>query len=66
MRVEGSVLAVLSQFLFNRSQYGVVDGCRSKLVNVMSGVPRGSVLGPQLFLLYTAELFSIEENKLRL
>ena len=40
------------------------DGCRSKLVNVVSGVPQESVLGPQLFLLYTAELFSIVENKL--
>ena len=41
-----------------------MDGCRSKLVNVVSGVPQGSVLGLQLFLLYTAELFSIVENKL--
>ena len=62
--VGGSVLSVLTQFLSNRSQYVVVDGCSSKLVNVGSGVPRGSVLGPQLFLLYTAELFSIVENKL--
>ena len=62
--VGGSVLSVLTQFLSNRSQYVVVDGCRSKLVNVVSGVPLGSVLGPQLFLLYTAELFSIVENKL--
>ena len=37
--VEGSVLSVLTQFLSNRSQYVVVDGCRSKLVNVVSGVP---------------------------
>ena len=44
--------------------YVVVDGCRSKLVNMVSGVPQGSVLGPQLFLLYTAELFSIVEKKL--
>ena len=42
----------------------MVDGCRSKLVNVVSGVPQGRVLGPQLLLLYIAELFSIVENKI--
>ena len=61
--VGGSVLSVLTQFLSDQSQYDVVVGCRSKLVNVVSGVPQGSVLGSQLFLLNTAELFSIVENK---
>ena len=42
----------------------MVDGCRSKLVNVVSGVTQGSVLGPLLFLLYTSKLFSILENRL--
>ena len=42
----------------------MVDGCRSKLVTVVSGVPHCSVLGPLLFLLYTSELFSILKNKL--
>ena len=42
----------------------MVDGCRSKLVNVVSGVPQCSVLGLVLFLLCTSELFSILENKL--
>ena len=32
--------------------------------STVSGVPQGNVLGSQLFLLYTAELFSIVENKL--
>ena len=58
------MLSVLTQFLSNRSQYVVVDGCRSKLVNVVSGLPKESVLDPQLFLLYTLELFSIVENML--
>ena len=62
MGVGGSLLSVLTQFLSNRSQYVVVDCCRSKLVNVVSEVIQGSVLGPQLFLLYTAELFSIVDN----
>ena len=37
--VGGSVLSIMSQCLSNRSQYVAVDGCRSKLVNVVSGVP---------------------------
>ena len=58
------MLSILTQFLSNRSQRIIVDGFRSKLVNVISVVPQGSVLGPLLFLLYTLELFSILENKL--
>ena len=59
--IVGSVLSILTQFLSNRSQHVMVDGCRSKLANVDSRVPQ---LGPLLFLLYTSELFFILAIKL--
>ena len=34
--IAGSVLSILIQFLSDRSQYVMVDDCRSKLVNVVS------------------------------
>ena len=39
-----SVLSILAQFLSNRSQYVMVDGFPSKLVDVVSGVPFGAFL----------------------
>ena len=42
----------------------MVDDCLSKL-DVVPEMPQCSVLGPLLFLLYTLELFSILENKLK-
>ena len=62
--IGGSVLSILTQFVSNRSQQVMVDGCRSELVNAVSGVPQGSGLGHLLFLLCTSEHFSILENKL--
>ena len=56
-------MSILTYFLSNRSQHVLRDGCRSKLVNVVSGLPQGNVLGPLLFLLYTSELIFILLNK---
>lgn len=60
----GPLLSVLSAFLTDRSQYVVVEGVRNHCVNVVSGVPQCSVLGPLLFLTYTSELFNIVQNDL--
>ena len=42
----------------------MMNGCPSELVNVVSGVPQASVLGPLLLLLCTSMRFSILENML--
>ena len=46
------------------SHHIMVEGCLSKLVNVVSEVFHGRVFGPLLFLQNTLEYFSILENKL--
>ena len=42
----------------------MIDDCRSKLVNVMSGVPQGSALGHYCSSYTPRSFFSILENKL--
>ena len=61
MGIGGPVLYIFTQFLSYLSQHIMVNSSRSKLVNVMSGVPQGSIFFPLLFLMYTSELFSILE-----
>ena len=42
----------------------VVDGAASEWIQIISGGPQGTVLGPLLFILYTSEMFEPVENRL--
>ena len=56
--INSNLLEWFNCYLNGRRQRVVVDGVASRYVNVVSGVPQGSILGPQLFLSYVNDIFN--------
>ena len=49
--IQGPLLSWLTDYLSDRTQFSVVNGQHSNVVNVRCGIPQGSILGPTLFVL---------------
>src|SRR6218665_2098176 len=52
-------------YLRNRSQFVSLKGITSPSLEITSGIPQGSILGPILFLIYLSDLSRVS-NKLKL
>ena len=57
--VKRSALAWFESYLASRKYYVQVEGYKSSLRSLGSGVPQGSVLGPLLYMLYTSPVTDI-------
>ena len=47
--VDGTPLALIKSYLNNRYQYVQFKNCKSDLLEVKTGIPQGSILGPLFF-----------------
>ena len=57
--IGGKLLNWISEFLSNRLQCVVIDGCKSLTTNVISGVIQGSCLGPVLFVIFVNDVSQV-------
>ena len=62
--IHGTPLELLKSYLTNRKQYVEIEDTKSKMLDISTGVPRGSILGPLLFIIYVND-FALSSEKFK-